>query len=93
MATWRAVKSNKPLRKGEAFVMNGDQFVLKVYKDSVPDTFALAKHLAELFQRNEDRRATHGPCTVCGEDTTMKHNTLGDPGWGWNCHGPNCVPF
>lgn len=53
---WRAVTSPKPRRVGEAFVMRGDTFVLKVYKGSVPDTMALARYLARQFNKIEAKR-------------------------------------
>jgi hypothetical protein len=56
MSEWRAVKSNKPRREGEAFVMRGDTFMLKVYKDVVPDTFAFAQYLARQLQMQEDKK-------------------------------------
>lgn len=34
MKRWRMVVSNKPQRKGEAFILYGDLFVLKVYRIS-----------------------------------------------------------
>lgn len=54
MSTWRAVKSNKPRRDGEAFVLRDNDFVLKVYRDVVPDSLAFAQRLAKALQRAED---------------------------------------
>lgn len=54
---WRVVTSNKPRRKGEAFVVNGNRFVLKVYKDGVDDPVEFAHYLARQFNQLEERRA------------------------------------
>lgn len=34
---------------------------------------------------------THGPCSVCGQETHQVHRQFGQRIW--NCHGPGCIPF
>lgn len=57
--SWRVVTSNKERRKGEVFVKRGDKFVLKIYKDSVPDPQAFGRYLARQLNIIEARRAAH----------------------------------
>jgi hypothetical protein len=45
--SFRMVISNKPGRKGEAFVLHNDTFVLKVYR--VGDAIAFANYLVNLL--------------------------------------------
>lgn len=49
---WRMVISNKPGRKGEAFILHGDTFVLKVYR--VGDAAAFAHFLVDTLNDIED---------------------------------------
>jgi hypothetical protein len=56
MATWRAVTSKKPAHLGEAFLMRGNRFVLKVYRDSGYDGLRLAQYLAAQLQRQDDHQ-------------------------------------
>lgn len=44
---WRRVISKKPERKGEAFVLHNNTFVLKVYR--VGDAAAFARYLVTLL--------------------------------------------
>jgi hypothetical protein len=53
---WKAVASKKPLRKGEAFILRNDVFVLKVYRDTAPDTKKFAEWLADQLNQSEQRR-------------------------------------
>jgi hypothetical protein len=58
---WKGVRSNKPRREGEAFVLRDNTFVLKVYKqDSIPDTLRFARYLADQFNQLEEKKARHG---------------------------------
>ena len=54
---WRVVISPKPERRGEAFVMRGDTFVLKVYRDSVTDVHSFARWIAGQMNILEQRQA------------------------------------
>ena len=58
MSRWRMVISNKKARKGEAFVLHGDTFVLKVYR--VGDATAFAHFLVDLLNDVEDARLKLG---------------------------------
>lgn len=42
---WRIVTSPKPQRAGEYFIMRGEKFVLKLYRDAVPDPTAFTRRL------------------------------------------------
>lgn len=44
---WRMVLSSKKARRGEAFILHGDTFVLKVYH--VGDAPAFARYLVDLL--------------------------------------------
>ena len=57
MSEWRVVYSNKPQRRGEAFIARGETFVLKVYADSVPEVPAFASYLARQLGLAELRLA------------------------------------
>lgn len=56
MSQWRAVTSKLSRREGEAFVLKGDTFVLKVYKGAVPDTLHFAQYLAKQMNQLEARQ-------------------------------------
>ena len=47
MSLWRMVLSAKKARRGEAFILHGDTFVLKVYH--VGDAPAFAHYLVDLL--------------------------------------------
>lgn len=53
---WTVVQSRKPRRDGEAFLMRDGQFVMKVYKDAVPDVPAFAEWLAKQLNQVEEKR-------------------------------------
>lgn len=54
MSNWRMVISSKKGRKGEAFILHGDTFVLKVYRKS--NTTEFAHFLVDLLNDVEDQR-------------------------------------
>lgn len=56
---WKAVVSKKPLRAGEAFILRGDTFVMKIYKDSVTDPFRFARWIAEQMNKLEDKQTAY----------------------------------
>lgn len=54
---WHVVTSDKERRQGEVFLKRGNRFVLKIYKDSVPDPLAFGRYLAHQLTMAEARRA------------------------------------
>lgn len=76
---YRVVISKKPARRGEAFVVKGDVFILKVYRE-VPNAAQLAEWLARNMQAAEDKKraaaeaekpaatkiAAYNHCQKCG---------------------------
>lgn len=56
--SWRIVTSDKPRRQGEVFLLNGGTFVLKIYKDSVPDPLSLGRYLVRQFNKLEEKPET-----------------------------------
>lgn len=49
-----------------------------------------AKKIARMF--NPKPIPTHGPCLICGTDTTILRGDGYGPGV-FCCHGPGCIPF
>lgn len=68
---YSVVTSPKPARRGEAFVMRGDVFILKVYRE-VPNALQFAETLARKLQEAEDRKyagekiIAYNRCPKCG---------------------------
>jgi hypothetical protein len=68
-----------------SFVYADDDETLQQCRDN-------AQKLADTFFPKPCVRPTHGPCLICGTDTTL----LRGDGWWPNvfcCHGPECIPF
>ena len=49
---WRMVISDKPSRRGEAFIMYGEKFVMKVYR--VSNTIPFANHVVDLLNKHDE---------------------------------------
>lgn len=52
-ALWTMTMRNKPRRKGEVFIKRGDQFAMKLYKDSGIDPVKFGRYLCNQLNRLE----------------------------------------
>lgn len=73
-ARWDVVVSPKERRAGEFFIRRGKQYVLKVYKDSVPDPYQFAHWLANQLEKSEQRGLDKMPSAIT--NFTGKHRFL-----------------
>lgn len=53
---WRFVTSRKPARQGEAFLLRGEVFTMKIYRDAAPDVEEFAGWLVDQLNDVEQRR-------------------------------------
>lgn len=62
--SWRATRSRKPgPHYGNAYVLNGDTFVITIHRGSVESPIKLAQFLAEQFNKREAKDTGQDPRT------------------------------
>lgn len=75
-AKWDVVVSPKERREGEFFIRRDKQFVLKIYKDGVPDPSRFAHWLAKQLEKSEQRGLDKMPPANAITSFTGKHRFL-----------------